>query len=147
MKYFLCLFALLITTHSFASSHQFSIEFNRLSALDIAGDPDSNTKDISYCYQHYATKLTNQPMNIIFNVDTANNQFCQINFLNHQISLFPEGMIDTYGFISDNVGSFANQGIKRFIININKSQSKAKGWVLLNGNSNFMCKLSGNAAF
>ena len=48
-------------------------------------------------------------------------QTSQVNYLNEQVSLYPEGLTDRYSFMSDGVGTLGHNNIFRVIASFDKA--------------------------
>ncbi len=128
----------------FARSGKVDIHFNHVYAVYAVGEPDFNAADNRYCRSTISPQYLKKPLSLSYTIESKSSyQTSNINYLNTQVTLYPEGLTDRYAFMSDDIGALKQNKIFRVIATFDKAFQVASSFVLFKTDHSFNCVMIG----
>ena len=127
-----------------ARSGKVDIHFDHVYAVHAVGEPDFNAADNRYCRTTISPQYLKKPLSLSYTIESKSSyQTSNINYLNTQVRLYPEGLTDRYAFMSDDIGALKQNKIFRVIATFDKAFQVASSFVLFKTDHGFNCVMIG----
>ena len=131
--------------HALAQSGEVTVHFNSITAYYFNGMPDFNSNDNDRCHSTYASSPIAEPMTFHYEINPATSyQTGHALYKKQTVMMFPEGIKNSYSFMSDGVGPLAKEHILRITTTIDTQFQHINSHIMMNGGNDFNCVISGS---